>query len=243
MSMQPGETVEVTAYTAVSAVWGLEPVYYIDAHGVRQGPVTDYTLVTETTEDWNRSGSDSGWYVVRGTVEINTHEGARVRVNNTGVNLILCDGATLIAPWGITVNAGTGLTIWAQSKGGAKGALIADCSRIFWEDNYSAIGGFGVSCGTITINGGYIEAAGGAGGAVGLHVRLVDHIEAEPVAKPVEQGIVGVVAGADRVDVQFLHQLDVLFHPLPRHHVATVRIQFVPVHAFDQHAFPVDQQV
>ena len=165
VSMQPGETVEVTADTAVSAVWGLEPVYYIDAHGVRQGPVTDYTLVTETTEDWNRSGSDSGWYVVRGTVEINTHEGARVRVNNTGVNLILCDGATLIAPWGITVNAGTGLTIWAQSKGGAKGALIADCSRIFWEDNYSAIGGFGVSCGTITINGGYIEAAGGSAGA------------------------------------------------------------------------------
>ena len=32
------------------------------------------------------------------------------------------------------LNAGTGLTIWAQSKGGAKGALIADCSRISWED-------------------------------------------------------------------------------------------------------------
>ena len=53
------------------------------------------------------------------------------------MNLILCDGATLRAPWGITVNAGTDLTIWAQSKGGAKGALIADCSRIFWEDPVS----------------------------------------------------------------------------------------------------------
>ena len=91
------------------------------------------------------------------------------------------------------------------------------------------------------------RVAGQRGGAVAhavrLDIRLGYHIETILVAEVIPVRIVGIVAGAHGIDVELLHDLDVLLHPLVRHHVAAVRVEFVPVDALDQDAFPVDQQV
>ena len=98
----------------------------------------------------------NGWWVVRESVTNNN----RLVVDGS-VNLILCDGATLTAPQGITVTDGKTLTIWRQTEG--TGAIIINiaengikCAGIGEdEDNY---------LGTIIINGGNITATGGGAG-------------------------------------------------------------------------------
>ncbi len=68
-------------------------------------------------------------------------------------------------------------------------------------------------------------------GAVGLEVRLVDHVDAVLVAQLVHARIVGIVRHAKRVDVQPLHEKHVFFHALVGHHVAQIRIDLVAVDA------------
>ena len=41
--------------------------------------------------------------------------------------------------------------------------------------------------------------------AVGFHIRLVDDVKAQTVAKLVETRVIGIVGGTDAVDVVFLH--------------------------------------
>ena len=79
--------------------------------------------------------------------------------------------------------------------------------------------------------------------AVRLDVRLGYHIETVAVAELIPVGIIRIVAGSHRIDIELLHQLDILLHPLIREHIASVGIQFVAVDALDQDAFAVDQQV
>ena len=119
-----------------------------------------FTSLTSSTTNWN------GWYVVRG----NTTISGRITVNGTA-NLILCDGATLTASSGITVNSGNTLNIFAQSAG--TGTLNAYGYSYEFEDpgiefedpgmmmpEYgAAIGGLSYSnCGTVNIHGGNIRA-------------------------------------------------------------------------------------
>ena len=49
------------------------------------------------------------------------------------------------------------------------------------------------------------------------------------------------MAGTYGVDVEVLHHLYVLQHPLAGHHVAAVRIHFVAVGALEEDRLPVDQ--
>ena len=51
------------------------------------------------------------------------------------------------------------------------------------------------------------------------------------------------MAGADGVDVVLLHHEDVLDHALDRDGLAAIGIDLVAVHAFDQDALAVDEQV
>ena len=128
----------------------LIPISYVDASGAQQPPLSDYTPVKEDTVTW----SDS-WYAVISDVSFSS----RITVSGK-VNLILCDGVTLTASQGITVQGDDSLTIWAQS--GGTGTLNATCS-----DSYrSGIGGLAnSSAGTIVINGGNITATAGKQGA------------------------------------------------------------------------------
>ena len=119
-------------------------------------PCKDYTLVTSGLTAWG-----AGWYVVNSNVTISD------RVTVTGeVNLILCDGATLTASKGITVENSNQLTVYAQS--GGTGTLIATASG----NEEAGIGAYhsnngSSNCGTVTIKGGVIEARGNNGAGIG----------------------------------------------------------------------------
>ena len=80
--------------------------------------------------DWNNTESNTGWYVVDKNVTINN----RIIVTGT-VNLILCDGAKLIASKGITVEKQNTFNINGQI--GQTGTLLVDAV----DDFIAGIGG------------------------------------------------------------------------------------------------------
>ena len=90
-----------------------------------------------------------GWYAVGGNTTVKNE----IAVSGN-VNLILKDGCKLNVP-NIKVPAGSKLTIWGQS--GGSGTIIAKSD----DETKAGIGGADCDCGTITINGGVIEATGG----------------------------------------------------------------------------------
>lgn len=131
------------------------PVSYLDAQGVPQSCDT-YTTLTDETTAWT-----DGWYLAEGTVTISK------KVTVTGdVHLILADGAS-VTTGNIEVSGSNALTLYAQSTGSAQGSLSAV------SNNYAAaIGGgsdgFSGGAGTVTINGGLVNAtSAGYGAAIG----------------------------------------------------------------------------
>ena len=130
-----------------------EGCHFIDTDGTRRVRHYFHVIQSGANLNMNGEGSEAGWYVVRGTVNISN------RVNVTSdVNLILCDGATFNANDGIFVakRLNARLTIWAQNSG--TGALNADATGTNW----AGIGGNKEdNTGPITINGGKITATGG----------------------------------------------------------------------------------
>ncbi|MCR5167920.1 MAG: hypothetical protein K6C13_12035 [Oscillospiraceae bacterium] len=128
-----------------------EAVTYLDADGTEM-TCTYYTTVTSDETNWT-----GDWFFVNKDTEITD------RIWVTGdVKLILADGVTLTAPYGISVNGSDSITIYAQSTAeNTMGTLYAV------SDSLSAAIGSDESndCGTITINGGTVTAAGGYGAA------------------------------------------------------------------------------
>ena len=102
----------------------------------------------------NNTGISNGWYAVTEDVTIS----GRITVSGT-VHLILCDGKTLTASSGVSVNSGNTLNIYSQSEGSNQGSLSATSN----SRGPAVIGGSGKyqSGGTIVINGGNITATGG----------------------------------------------------------------------------------
>ena len=138
-------------------------VEYVDEDGVTQQ--ASAVSVTSPVTEWA-----AGWYAV--TADTSTFR----RITCTGdVNLILCDGATLTADSGITVNEGSSLTVYGQSAG--TGALTVEGYNSTDSVTEAFIGGKnGKNSGTITFNGGvinvtsrssYFYAAAIGGGAEG----------------------------------------------------------------------------
>ena len=101
----------------------------------------------------------TGWWVVSGAVT-NT---ARIAVSGD-VHLILKDGAELAADAGIRITPGNSLTLWAQSDGDGMGALTAVGSTKF---NAGIGGDETLSAGTVTINGGRVNASANQGAGIG----------------------------------------------------------------------------
>ena len=79
-------------------------------------------------------------------------------------------------------------------------------------------------------------------GAVAFHIRLVNHVDTVLVAKVVHHRIVRVMRHTERVDVETLHQDDVLFHSLVGHSAAVIRVEFVAVHAVEFYRHAVYKQ-
>lgn len=88
-------------------------VKYIGADGSEQ-TCNEFTEITEAPDSL-----PTGWYVVKGKVDVTTHN---LYASGT-VNLILCDGAELNLPYGLYLTGISNLNIYGQ--GGGTGKLIA----------------------------------------------------------------------------------------------------------------------
>ena len=117
----------------------------------------DYTVVADDTTAFE----DGKWYVVSEDVTV----ADRITVSGTA-NLILCDGKTLTASNGITVETDNTLNIFAQSTGESMGKLTA--ATTYGIVRNAVIGGVGsndsnvpaTACGTVNIHGGDISTGG-----------------------------------------------------------------------------------
>lgn len=116
-------------------------------------PLSDFEPLTEITDTTSVLGS--GWYVVKGeNVVISdslTINGTAGNIDNA-TNIILMDGACLTVQKGINIQYGNSLIIYGQRND--SGRLVA-----YGENNGAAIGGSG-SFGSLTVNGGTVEATG-----------------------------------------------------------------------------------
>ena len=161
-------TTSTKQYVKVESVL-LDPVSYLNWDDTEQDLVEmtddnackDYTVVTDQTS-WGTDGQET-WYVLKENKTISN----RITVNGT-VNLILCDGATLTAPKGISVGPGKNLNIYAQSEGESKGALTingVDRSNagIGGNEDYYTVGNIAIYGGTVTATGGDYGAGIGGG--------------------------------------------------------------------------------
>ena len=137
--------------TAVFTNTSIESIPYLDPtdEGNANKTQADYDFVTDGMTEMT-----TGWYVVNANVTVEK----RITVSGN-VNLILCDGAELTASAGVNVPEGNSLTVWAQSLSeNTAGKLTATTPGQY----QAGIGGnSGESCGTVTINGGVINANGG----------------------------------------------------------------------------------
>ena len=140
--------------TAVFTNTSIESIPYLDPtdEGNANKTQADYDFVTDGTTEMT-----TGWYVVNANVTVEK----RITVSGN-VNLILCDGAELTASAGVNVPEGNSLTVWAQSLSeNTAGKLTATTPGQY----QAGIGGnSGESCGTVTINGGTMNATGGKWG-------------------------------------------------------------------------------
>ena len=78
---------------------------------------------------------------------------------------------------------------------------------------------------------------------VTLQVGLSRQVDAILIAQVIPTGIVWIVAGTHGIDIQLLHDLDILDHALHRDDVAAVGIKFMTVGTLDEDRLTVDKQL
>lgn len=138
-----------------SEIYAAQKIPYLDKNGEQQIAVVKDRI----NEYAQKLGSEdtTTWYVVYGDTT------AQNRLEVLGnVHLILMDGDDLNAPYGISVEKENTLTIYGQSTGGTMGTLTATNTEMS-----AAIGGGNSATGTITINGGTINAHATNGAGIG----------------------------------------------------------------------------
>lgn len=147
---------EDQAVTYVDRTWNASSAQVESSNGTRTSG--NYTLVTSGSTEWSGS-TTGGWYVATGTTQISS----RVTVSGD-VHLILADDASLTIDGGINVPANSSLTVYGQTAGSGK--LTATGSTVDSDHMYEAVigGNQSETAGTITIDGGSIEAKGSSAG-------------------------------------------------------------------------------
>ena len=79
--------------------------------------------------------------------------------------------------------------------------------------------------------------------AVTLDIGFGYQINAVFIAQIIPARIIGIVAGADCVDVHLLHYLNILDHTLQRYHISAVGIHLVTVGTLYEYGLSVYQQL
>ena len=87
------------------------------------------------------------------------------------------------------------------------------------------------------------STVGMEGHAVGLEIGLVHKVETVLVAKVVPLVVIGIVRITHRIDIELLHQPDILQHAFHRDSTASLRTVFVAVHTLEQYRHSVDQHL
>ena len=77
-------------------------------------------------------------------------------------------------------------------------------------------------------------------GSVGLQVGLVHYVEAKPITKAEESGIVRIVAGTNGIDIVTLHDIEITEHMIHRCCRAENGMAVMAVHALCLHLLAVD---
>ena len=76
-----------------------------------------------------------------------------------------------------------------------------------------------------------------------LEVRFCCQVDTILVAEVIPTWIVGIVTSTNGVDIQILHNLDILNHALNGNNVSTIGIEFMTVGTLDKDRLTVDQQL
>ena len=145
-----------------------ETVTYLEANGVEK--TTEAIVLDQTWLDKNENLGDDNqttWYYVPKGTSVEKKNNWITTVYGD-VHLILGDGATLkVEGRGIRLTFQASLTIYAQSQSKNMGRLIATVTATGQFERHHA--GINVTqSARLTINGGYIEATGGADGGAGI---------------------------------------------------------------------------
>ncbi|MBQ8086217.1 MAG: InlB B-repeat-containing protein [Lachnospiraceae bacterium] len=194
----------ITEDTTLYAQW-MKDYAYLDAVWNAATKQVDYpeksigadkvTVVNATTTKWN-----SGWYAVTENVTIS----GRVTVNGD-VKLILCNGKTLTATNGISVDSGKKFTVYGQTKDIDTMGVLNSRTQSTTGVAAAGIGGSGKgkTSGVITINGGKVTAsgsreAGGAGIGGGFNASGgTTVINGGVVTVPVRKSVAGIGGGRE----------------------------------------------
>ena len=162
----------LTILTFPSKAWAqttMNAVPYIDADG-NTAYCTDYTVLTGSETEIN----SPGWYVVtnsnidlndNGGVDVSYTQGLTFDVGNGDVNLILCDGAEMRVSNGYPSPlyiSGYHVNIYGQAD--SSGKIVASGSDYGIYSDLWINDGEDVLYGSLTINGGVIEATGNEAG-------------------------------------------------------------------------------
>ena len=75
--------------------------------------------------------------------------------------------------------------------------------------------------------------------SVGFQIIFRNHIQPVPVAKLIQHRTVGIMAGADGIDIMPLHRQHILKRILLRDHPPALTAKFMPVNAVEHNAPPV----
>ena len=77
-------------------------------------------------------------------------------------------------------------------------------------------------------------------GAMGLKIRLVNHIEAIAVTELIDITAVGIMRAAQGVDILLLHRDDILLKLRRIHGPPAIAVKLMAVHALKDNALAVD---
>ena len=79
--------------------------------------------------------------------------------------------------------------------------------------------------------------------AVAFDVGFVDQVNAVAITEVIPRGLIWIMAAAVRIDIELLHQANVLDHALNGDGLAEFRIDFVTVNPLDKNPLTIHQQV